>query len=115
VIADGDFEADRFAEHALERRDVPVRGPDLELRVAGGAEPYEIVVRAGIEVDSCEGLRVAAVEPLGEPDHRRQGFDRSSFRALEIAVAAVRFLGRALPVIARNQSDHLDLLGIEPA
>jgi hypothetical protein len=56
VIADGDFETDRFAEHALERRDVPVRGPDLELRVPGGAEPCEIVVSARVEVDPRESL-----------------------------------------------------------
>src|SRR4029450_4053391 len=32
VVADGDLESNRFAEHLLQRRDVSVRGPDLELR-----------------------------------------------------------------------------------
>jgi hypothetical protein len=62
VIADGDFETNRFAEHAFERRDVAVRRPHLELGIAGGAEPGQVVVGAWIEIDSGQGLRVAAIE-----------------------------------------------------
>src|SRR5688572_4771819 len=115
VIADGDFEADRLAEHALERRNVAMRRPDLELRVAGGAKPHEIVVGARIEVDPGQGLRVAAVEPFGQPHHRRQRFDDPPLSALEVTVAAVGLLWRALAVVTGNQRDHLDFLRIEPA
>ena len=37
VVAAGDLESNGLAEHLLERRDVPVRGPQLELGVAVGA------------------------------------------------------------------------------
>ena len=69
VIVAGDFEAQGFAEHGFERRDVTVGGPELELGVAGGAQPRQVIVAARIEVDAGQRLRVAAIQPLGEPYH----------------------------------------------
>jgi hypothetical protein len=89
VIADGDFETNRFAEHPFERHDVAMRRPYLQLRVAGRAEPGEIVVGARIEIDSGQCLRVAAIEPFGQSNHRRQRLDGPPLRSLQIAVAAV--------------------------
>src|SRR4051812_13182601 len=53
-----DFEADGPFEFALERRDVAIRGPELQLRVAAGPEPREIVLAARKEVDAAERLGV---------------------------------------------------------
>ncbi len=50
------FEPDRFAEHRLERRDMPVRGPQFQLRVSGRAQAGEIVVAARVEIDSGQSL-----------------------------------------------------------
>ncbi len=66
VVAARDLEAQGLPEQLLERRHVPVRGPELELGVAGRAQAREIVVAARIQVDAGERLGVAAVEPLGE-------------------------------------------------
>jgi hypothetical protein len=58
---------------------------------------------------------VAPIQPFGEPDHRRHRLDRLAFRAAEIRVALVGLLRRGLPVVAGEQRDDLDLLGIEAA
>jgi hypothetical protein len=89
VIADGDFETNRFAEHAFERRDVTVRGPHFQFRVAGGAESGQVIIYAGIEIDPGQRLRVAAVESFRQSNHGRQRFHRPSLRPFQIAVAAV--------------------------
>src|SRR5687768_7793176 len=108
------FEADRLAEHGLERRDVAMGGPELQLDIAGRAQPREIIVRPRIQVDTRDRLRVAAVESLGQADDRRERLDRAAPRSAQIAVAVVRFLRCRLPMISGNEGDHLDLLGIEP-
>ena len=61
-----------FAQHFLERRDVPMRRPQLQFRVAVRAQAGQIVVAAREEIDARERLRVAAIQALGQPDHRRQ-------------------------------------------
>ena len=71
MIAARDFETKRLAEHRFERRDVAMGGPELELGVAGGAQPRQVVVGAGVEVEPGQRLRVAAVQPFGQPHHRR--------------------------------------------
>ena len=87
-----------------------VRGPELELRVAGCAQPREVVVAARIEIDAGQRLGVAAVETLRQPDHRRQGADGAPQRAGQLAVTIVGFLWRRLTVIPRQQRHYLDLL-----
>ena len=95
--------------------DVAVRGPELQLDVAGGAKPRQIVVAAREHVDARERLRVAAVEPLGQPDHGREGADGAAQRSGQIAVALVRLLRRRLAMVARQERDDLDLLRVESA
>src|SRR5688572_206180 len=48
VIGAGDFESHRLVEHRFQRPDMAVCGPELELRVAGCAQPREVVVAARI-------------------------------------------------------------------
>src|SRR3954471_14244942 len=64
------LEAQRALEDLLERGGVPVRGPQLELRVARGAQPDHVGVPLRHEVERRDDLRVAAIEPFGQPQHR---------------------------------------------
>ena len=96
VIVAGDFEAQRLAEHGFERRDVAVGGPELELGVARGAQPRQVVVAPRIQVDAGQRLRVAAIQAFGEPDHGRKRLDGLPQRALEFAIAR-RVISSASP------------------
>ena len=115
MVADRDLEADGFTEHALERCNVAVSRPEFELGVAARAQPCQVIVGAWIEIDTRERLCVAAVEALSEPDHRRQRLDGAAFAAAELAEGTMRFLRWSLAVVAGDQRDDLDLLGIESA
>ena len=115
VVGPRDLETYRLAEHPFEWRHVPVRRPQLELRIAGRAQAGEIVVAARIEIDAGERLGVAAVEALGEAYRGGERFDGAADGTGQIAVAFVRFLGRALAMVAGNEGDGLDLLRIEAA
>ena len=92
-----------------------VRRPQFELGVTRGAQAREVVVAPRIDVDAREGLGVAAIEPLGKPDHRREHAHGPALGALEIAVALVRLLRRRLAVIAGDEGDDFNLLRIETA
>jgi hypothetical protein len=61
---------DRFSQRALERRDLAVGGPELELGVARCEQLDEVFVAAIVYLDAGHGLRVAAIERFGEPQHR---------------------------------------------
>ena len=63
------FEPDGLAEESFERRNVPVRRPQLEFRVAVRAQAGEIIVTTREQIESAERLRVAAIQALGEPHH----------------------------------------------
>jgi hypothetical protein len=92
-----------------------VSGPQLELRVAVGAQARQVVVAARVEVDSSERLRVAAVEALRQSHHRRQRLHGAPRRAVEVPVPLVRLLRRGLSMVARDEGNDFDLLGIESA
>src|SRR5688572_18756557 len=94
VIGAGDFEADRLAQHGLERGDMPVCGPELQLRVAGGAQASEIIVAARIQLQAGQGLGMAAIETLGQTDHRGHRLDRLAGLTVQVAEALVRLLRR---------------------
>jgi hypothetical protein len=115
VIPAGHFKANGFLQNGFEWSDVPMRGPQLELGIARRAEPREIIVIARKEVDAGERLRVAPVEPLGQPYHRRKRPDRPSQWPRQIAEAFVRLLRGGLPVVPCQQRDDLDLARIEAA
>ena len=63
----------------------------------------------------AESLSVAAVEPLGKPDHRREHAHCPAQGALEIPVTLVRLFRRRLAMIAGDERDDFDLLRIETA
>jgi hypothetical protein len=109
VVLVDHLEPDGAAEHLLERTGVPVSGPELELRVAAGVKSCQVVVGGGIELDVRERLRVAAIQALGEPHHRRQRVHGAPRWPTEVAKALVSLLRRRLPMIAGDERDHLDL------
>jgi hypothetical protein len=51
------------SEHPFKRGDLPVRGPDLQLGVAGGLHLERAVVPAPHQTEIGNRLPVAAVEP----------------------------------------------------
>ena len=65
-----DFHSEGFADHALERRRLAVHRPELQLRVAGGPELEQRVFAAVVELDPGNGLRMAAIEVLGQAQYR---------------------------------------------
>jgi hypothetical protein len=84
-----DFEPNWLAEELFERRDVPVRRPQLEFRVAVRAQAGEVIVTTREQIESAERLRVAAIQALGEPDHRGQGPNVPPQRSGKVAEALV--------------------------
>jgi hypothetical protein len=52
VIFARDFEVNRLVELLLQRSDVTVSGPELELRIPGGSQPGQVVVGARKQVDA---------------------------------------------------------------
>ena len=115
VLGAGDFEADGQIELPLERRHVPMCGPQLQLRIAVCAKPGEVVVAARKEVNPGERLRVAPIEAFGKPDDRRQHPHGPAQRAVQIPVPLMRFFRGRLTVISRDQRDHFDLSRFEAA
>jgi len=89
VIGARHFETDGPVEHRFERADVPVGGPQLQLRVPSGPQAREIIVIARIEVDPRERLRMAPVEAFSEPYHGGQRADRAAERSRKLAVPEV--------------------------
>src|SRR6202049_3630601 len=65
-----DLHSERFADHALARRGLAVGRPQLQLRVAGGPEVEQRIFAAVVKLDPGDGLRVAAIEVLGQAQYR---------------------------------------------
>src|SRR4051795_3248451 len=108
-----DFKADGSIQLPFKGRDVPMRGPEFQFRIPAGAKPGKVVLASWKQVNSLYCLRVASIEPLGEPDDRRQHAHRRAERAPEIAEPLVRLLRRSLPVVAGDEGDHFHFTGIE--
>src|SRR5918996_3013289 len=100
-----DFEADWLAEDGFERRDVAVRGPQLQLDVTGRTKARQVVVAARIQIDPRDRLRVAAIESFGQADDRGERLDGAAPRSAQIAVSFVRLLRSRLTMIPGNQRD----------
>jgi hypothetical protein len=80
------LESDRAFQGVGERLRVPLRGPELELRIADGAKPDDQSVFLLPDMDRANRLRVAAVEPLGQPDDAGQQFHRAPERRRQCRV-----------------------------
>ena len=60
---------------------MPVGGPQFELGVGLGPELQQGIFAPVVQFDAADGLRVAAVEALGEPEDRGQGANRAAAAA----------------------------------
>src|SRR5215471_18900425 len=107
------LDAKRLAGQTLERRRVTGRGPQLQLGVACGAHLQEIVVASVVELEAGNRLRVAAIETFREAQQRRERSDDPPSASRQLAEPVVLALRRGLPMIARDQRDRLDFLGLE--
>ena len=110
-----DFDAQGFSGHPLERRRVARGGPQLELHIACRPQLQQVVVAAVVDLEAGNTLRVAAIEALGEPQHRRQRANGAPRPPRQLAEAVVLALRRALAVVARDQRDRFDLFRLEAA
>jgi len=110
-----DFDSKWLAREAFERRRVPRGGPQLQLRVAGRPQLQQVVVAAIVKFEIGDGLRVAAIEAFGQPQNRGERADHASVAPAEVTELSVLALGRRLAVIARDERDDVDLVGLEPA
>ena len=110
-----DLDPDGLSQHPLERRQVLVRRPDLQLRVAGRMQVEEHVLTAVAHVEPRNDLRVASVQPFGEPQNRREQAHRTAQPGRQARVLRVRFLRRASTMVPRHERDDLDLLRLEAA
>ena len=77
------------SEDPFQRGRVPTGGPQLQLGVSRRPQPHEVVVAARKDVHTSQRLRMAAVEPFGEPHHGGQRPDRAAQRALQQRIALV--------------------------
>jgi hypothetical protein len=75
------FDAKRLLDEALERDGVPVGGPQLELGVGLGPQLQQGVFAPVVQFDAADGLGMAAVEALGEPEDRGQRADGAAAAA----------------------------------
>lgn len=90
-----------------------LRGPNLELGVGRRVHPRHPLARTRPQVDAVDDLRVAAVEPFGEPQDRAERANRAPQPAGQVAVALVASARRRLPVVARDERDDLHLGRLE--
>jgi hypothetical protein len=114
IRVSADLDPQWLAGHALERRGVPRRGPQLELRVPRRPHLQQVVVAAIVQLEPDDRLCVTAIETLGEPQNRGERADGPPGATRELAVAGVSALGRRLPMIACDERDDLDFFGLEP-
>jgi hypothetical protein len=91
------------------------RGPQLQLGIARGAQLQQIVVAAVVQLEAGDGLRVAAIEALGQTQDRGQRADGPPQPAPQIAEAVVLALRRRLAMIARDERDGFDFVRLEAA
>jgi hypothetical protein len=94
---------------------VPVAGPELEFGVAGRPQLEERVRSAIVQFNGGDRLGVAAVEVFGEAQHGGERAYHAAALLLQVAVAFVAAIGDGAPMVAGDQRDGLDLVGLEAA
>jgi hypothetical protein len=109
------FEPNRLTEQILERAQVAIRRPGLELGVARRAQLQLEVVAAIPHVEAGDHLRVAAVEAFRHAKNGGQQPDGAPPIGGQVGILGLRLLWNAAAVVERHERHHLDLLRIEPA
>jgi hypothetical protein len=109
-----DLHPEGLADHPLERSGLAVGRPELQLRVARGPELQQHVFAAVVKFDPGDGLRMAAIEILGQAQHRGERAHGAAPPAAQVAEALVPPARHATPMIPRNEGDCFDLVRLEP-
>src|SRR5262245_32388382 len=109
------FDAKRLVDEALERDRVTVGSPPLELGVGLGPELQQGVFAPIVQLDAADGLRMAAVQALGEPQDRGERADHAPAGAGKATQRPVFFLRRRATMVPCNERDRLDFVGLEAA
>jgi len=68
-----------------------------------------------VQLEAGNRLRVAAIEAFRQAQHRRQRAHRPAHAPRQAAEVVMLALRRGLAMVAGNQRDDLDLVGLEPA
>src|SRR5437899_4252050 len=109
------LDAKRLASEPYKWRRMTRRRPEFQFRVARCPQLQQVVIAAVVQVEADDGLRVTAVEALGQPKNRRQRAHDAPFAAAQIAEADMPALRRRLAMIARGERDDFNLVGLEAA
>src|ERR1051326_3836677 len=88
----GEFETNRRAQQGGERGSVSIGGPDLQLRIPLRVQPDAKAFVVLPDVEPGNYLRVAAVEPLGQPHDRAEQPHDTARGSRQIAKAVVGLL-----------------------
>jgi hypothetical protein len=91
------------------------RGPELELRVAGGPELQEPVLVAIVKFDARDRLGMAAIEAFSQPQQGRELTDDTAPLAGEIAEVDMIAFGRRTTMIPCRERDDVHFMRFEAA
>src|SRR3972149_4271570 len=110
-----DFNAQGLSDKPLEGCGLARGGPELELGVAARSNLQQRVLATIVQCDARQALRVTAVESFGQPQDRGKRANRPPALAGQVGVCVVPALWRGATMIAGDQGDGVDLLGLESA
>ena len=109
-----DLHPEALADHPLERRGLAVRRPQLQLRVAGGPELEQRVVAPVVKLDPGDGLRMAAIEVLGQAQYRGECAHDATLLPPQCAEGLVPAARHTTAMVLRNEGNRFDLVRLEP-
>jgi hypothetical protein len=89
------------------------RGPQFQFRVARRPHLQQVVVASIAQLEPGDGLSVASIEALREPENRRQRPHGASRTPSQVAESVVASLGSRLAMIPCHQRDDLDFFRLE--
>src|SRR5262245_21532058 len=108
-----DLDAERLADQLLEGSQLPSRCPDFELGIALRSHAEQSVLTKIVELDARHNLRMTAIEVRCKSQIGGKRLNRSLPAVSQRAVAIVAATGLGTAMIARNESDCLDFVGLE--
>ena len=89
------------------------RRPQLELDIPSRSELEQRVVGAIVQREPRNRLRVAAIEAFSHTQDCRQRANRLAPAPAELAKAFMTAFGSGLSMVAGDERDRLDLVGLE--
>ena len=89
--------------------------PQLQFCIARGAQLQQSIIPPIVHFQTGNRLRVAAIEALGQAEDAGQGPYRPATLPPEVPVMIVTPPRSRLAVVARDEADDLDFLGLEAA